>query len=128
MNARNDLYKNTVNEVGVRRIQQLNRADQKLYDHFSRKFDQAVNKFGTERMRHEVTRLRQKIRFYYNYCVGDAVTRNNSQIVRFVNLKKYNPVCKFLTNSELTLTNFIRSEQIKRHPGSVFENSTTLPV
>jgi len=126
MNARNDTYKNNVNEVGVRRIQQLNRADQMLYEHFSRKFDDAVRQFGRQRMQREVARLRQKTRFYYNYCVGDEVTHNNSEIVRFVNVKKYNPVCKFLTNSELSLTNFIRSEQLKRHPGSVFGNWTFL--
>ena len=124
MNARNVQYKNNVDQIGQNRIKELNRADQKLYEHFLQKFNHAVNRFGKQRMQGEVNRLKQKTRFYYRYCVGEAVTGNNSQIVRFVNMKKYNPMCKFLTNSELVLTNLIRKEQIQRHPGSVFDNNT----
>lgn len=113
-----------MSSVGLRRIRQLNRADQKLYEHFYKKFDSEVEKFGRLRMEREVARLKQKTHFYFNYCVGQTVTATSSQIVRFVNQKKHNPVCKFLTNSELALTNFIRSEQLNRYPGSVFSNST----
>lgn len=113
-----------MNEAGLQQIRRLNAADQALYDHFSRKFEAAVDRFGRRRMAAEVGRLRAKTAFYYRYCVGDTVTANNSQIVRFVNTRKYNAVCRFLTNSELSLTAFLRAEQLKRHPGSVYGNGT----
>ncbi|KAJ6217974.1 hypothetical protein RDWZM_009131 [Blomia tropicalis] len=127
LNARNVSYKHEMNDLTRKRLSELNNADQQLYDHFVAKFDRQVEQYGRRRMQHDVQRLKQKVKFYYNYCVRESVTKNNSQVIRFVNVKRYSPVCKFMTNSELSVTNFIRNEQLKRYPGSVFSVGITLP-
>ncbi|KAH9517076.1 Galactose-3-O-sulfotransferase [Dermatophagoides farinae] len=122
VNARNTNSKHHLNATGIKRIEQLNRADQMLYEHFTKKFEREVRKFGQKRMKREINTLRTRTKSYYELCVNKTITNSKSQIVRFVTRREDNLMCQFLTNNELSLTKFIRKEQIKRYPSSVFQN------
>ncbi|OTF77476.1 galactosylceramide sulfotransferase-like protein [Euroglyphus maynei] len=122
VNARNSNSKHKINAIATKRIEQLNRADQMLYEHFTKKFDREVRKFGQTRMKREIDALRNRTKSYYEFCVNKTITNANSQIVRFVTGRGDNLICQFLTNNELSLTKFIRKEQLKRYPSSVFQN------
>nr|XP_027204012.1 galactose-3-O-sulfotransferase 4-like [Dermatophagoides pteronyssinus] len=120
VNARNRNSKHKISSTGIKHIEELNHADQLLYDYFNKKFDSKVRKFGREKMKQEINELRRRTKLYYDYCVNKTITKNH--IIRFVSDREDNLQCQFLTNNELTLTYFIRNEQIKRYPLSVFQN------
>lgn len=94
-----------------------------LYEHFTHKFDRQVKKFGEKRMKKEIEKLKERRKHFYNLCVEKTIITNKSKIVRFITQNKHNLECQFLTYSELQLTEFIRKEQIKKHPGSVYQKS-----
>ncbi|KPM03166.1 galactosylceramide sulfotransferase-like protein [Sarcoptes scabiei] len=125
VNARDEKTKHPVNKIGDKRIRELNRADQMLYEYFSQKFDEKVQKFGRKRMAKEIEKLRDRIGIFYEFCVNKAfASEQSNNIIRFVTQRENNLLCQFLTHSELSLTKFIRTQQIKRFPLSVFQNST----
>lgn len=126
VNARKEKNKHQINELAARRIKELNKADQMLYEYFTNKFDRQVKKFGEKRMRKEIEKLKERRKYFYNLCVEKTITTDKSKIVKFITQNKHNLECQFLTYPELQLTEFIRKEQIKKHPGSVLQKSLYL--
>lgn len=123
MNARKASLKSNITEEGANKIRKLNKADQMLYEHFSAKFDSMVRNFGVKRMREEIKELHDITDYYFRYCVNTTVA-SNTAIVRFQNQKKNDLNCHFLTESELSLTSFIRDKQFAKNPWSIHPNKT----
>lgn len=120
VNARNDAAKHNITEAGYERLRKLNFADKLLYDHFAQKFAHQVEQFGVQRMKTEIERLQKKTKYFYDYCVDQTFVNRGYPVVGFLNQKKNDIMCNFLTNSELRITKFIRQQQLQRAPGSVY--------
>ena len=58
-----------IDPVWARKIREWNSLDTALYDHFEKKLDMAVEKYGRNRMNVEVSKLRSQLREVEEKCV-----------------------------------------------------------
>jgi hypothetical protein len=101
-------------QLAASRIRELNWADNELYNYFYEKFSLKVEAFGREKMSQEVIELKNRTKFWSDYCSDQSVKSES-----IINKQIGNMTCWFLTTGELALTDFIRVRQIERFPGSV---------
>lgn len=102
MDAEKTPYYNETSE----KIREYNQADQMLYDYFLRKLNDAIDKFGRERMAQEVEELKTWNKVWYDHCVGKISESNknvptdnraySSKVYSFV--LKDKPVARICTN------------------------------
>lgn len=78
-------------------------------------------------MQREVAELRQRTKFWYDFCVDETITNSDNKkkspvvsLVKITNKEKNNDTCSLLTAKELDFTKFLRIRQMKRYPGSMF--------
>ena len=62
-------YWGYIDPVWARKIREWNSLDTALYDHFEKKLDMAVEKYGRNRMNVEVSKLRSQLREVEEKCV-----------------------------------------------------------
>jgi hypothetical protein len=79
-----------------------------------KKFSLKVEAFGREKMRQEVIELKNRTKFWSDYCLNESVKSES-----VINEQIGNITCWFLTTEELALNDFLRMRQIERFPGSV---------
>ena len=63
-----------MNLLRARKIREWNSLDTALYDHFEKKLDLSVEKYGRGRMAGEVTRLRTQLREVEEKCVDVSIS------------------------------------------------------
>ena len=83
-------------------LEQWNRADMLLYDHFKRRFQESVEEYGIEKMREEVEKLND-----LNSKVMDVCTRRGS-LYGWPHIAYQ---CKLYAMDELDFINLLRNRQ-----------------
>lgn len=116
VNAR--IRKQEVGDLAIERIQYLNQADVKLYEHFLEKFKQKIASMDKQTLDSELEELKDRRKYWFDECV-DTTRHSRSNIVQF-NVKKDNLTCRLLTAKELELTKLIRDHQLKLYPDSIY--------
>ncbi|XP_075526608.1 galactosylceramide sulfotransferase-like, partial [Dermacentor variabilis] len=68
INARRAVYQRPPNGTLAADLRSLNALDVKLYEYFTRRFDERVQVFGRARMRRELRLLKQRTEYWYQQC------------------------------------------------------------
>ncbi|CAM1306314.1 Uncharacterised protein r2_g1608 [Pycnogonum litorale] len=116
--ARADITESVANQIRI-----VNMADQMIYEHFYKVFQQKVTEFGKEKMRREVEILRQRVKWWMEYCLEgiyddpNKLPPSSRMIVDDVKGYKMRAIladndCEFMTKSEMALTEEWRHRQI----------------
>ncbi|XP_064486303.1 galactosylceramide sulfotransferase-like isoform X2 [Ornithodoros turicata] len=117
INARLDKYKEELSPEVKKRLRQFNGGDVKLYDYFSKLFDQKVAEFGVDRMAEEVHELRSLRNAYYERCVDREDTldkvvpeQNRKEVIAFKK-KEDSELCRYMTLTELEFHDLLLKRQ-----------------
>lgn len=115
-NARAASAKKKLTSELKRDILKWNRADEMIYDHFYKRFEEKVDEFGKERMKSEVEELRQRTKLWTDYCIGSGNSTSqyvNGFIVMFKGNEELgtNKTCENLIKAEV---NYTQTMQIKQ--------------
>jgi galactosylceramide sulfotransferase/galactose-3-O-sulfotransferase 3 len=124
------------NQLVKNKLRLFNRADQMLYNHFYKKFELQVEKFGYERMKHEVEILKEETHKLYVKCVDKELLLsdllpNSSYILPKTKIlankvkNTTDPICWSLTAPELLYTDLLKQKQLYLFPDYWF---TTQPI
>ncbi|XP_022112249.1 galactose-3-O-sulfotransferase 2-like [Acanthaster planci] len=123
-NARSKSAVKTVPPKVAAKIRQWNYGDVKLYESFNRTFWQRVDAFGVDRMKEEVSKLRERNQYYKEHCIAE-VTNQNSRVwhpqgipIDSFLLRKEaagDTMCVRMAEPELLYTDHIRQVQKSRY-------------
>lgn len=105
----------------------FNRADQMLYNHFYKKFELEIEKFGFERMKQEIKILKEETHKLYLKCVDKELLLtdllpNNTYILPKTKIlankvkNTTDPICWSLTAPELLYTDLLKQKQLYLFP------------
>lgn len=121
-NARRNGEKEKLSTPTSNKVRDLNTADVILYNYFLTRHRENVYKFGEERMRREVSALRELSDEYYEHCVHTEVSGKDSrlefkeysaQVNGFILNNDTEEICRTLTMPELQFVNLVRKQQLK---------------
>ncbi|CAM1306313.1 Uncharacterised protein r2_g1607 [Pycnogonum litorale] len=114
-----------ITESLANQIRAVNMADQMIYEHFYKIFQQKAKDFGNEKLEREVSVLRQRVKWWMEYCLegiyDDPSKLPLSNRMQRGNVKGYkmrktlvDNDCEFMTKSEIALAwEWERRERIK---------------
>lgn len=83
VNARKPQYKERLSNDLQKRARLWNRADTLLYEHFHRRFQEKMRKYGLAQLNEDVKILRNVTNMWYNYCIQREISRNDTSDLRF---------------------------------------------
>lgn len=99
----------------ARKIREWNSLDASLYDHFEKKLDIAVEKFGRDKMSIEVNKLRSQLRDVEERCVDAYAQQRLTPWIRRIKLRrKSGDQCLKMTWGEVKFADHIRELQSER--------------
>jgi len=78
-----------VEPVQARKIREWNSLDTALYDHFEKKLDVAIEKYGRSRMQSEVAKLRSQLREVEEKCVDVSIEISHVTIGEFTLVRSF---------------------------------------
>jgi hypothetical protein len=104
-----------VEPVQARKIREWNSLDTALYDHFEKKLDVAIEKYGRSRMQSEVAKLRSQLREVEEKCVDAYAQQRLTPWIRRIKLRrKSGDQCLKMTWGEVKFADHIREIQLSR--------------
>ncbi|XP_023222369.1 galactose-3-O-sulfotransferase 4-like [Centruroides sculpturatus] len=112
VNARS--RKSVVTDKTREKLRRLNWMDQLLYDHFLKRFEDRVKRFGYSSLQNEVILLNQKRSIWYDYCVKETRSYSDgvrAKVVTYIRNQNFNDSCASLTRSELDYIDYLRKKQ-----------------
>ena len=113
----NPAYIHNLTLTEKKSIRALNWADTQLYNHFKRKFELLVKRFGRKRMDREVNELRDKSRKWYQMCENITnVSTNDLLKDEFKKIQTKESLCCILKAPEMNLTDLVRRRQDEKYP------------
>ncbi|XP_072140481.1 galactosylceramide sulfotransferase-like [Dermacentor andersoni] len=118
INARRTVYQRPPNGTLAADLRSLNAVDVKLYEYFTRRFDERVQSFGRARMRRELRLLKQRTEYWYQQCVAQENERgkkaHQSLMLTYRVKNKTSHLCGLMTLHEMTFTQRLRTIQLER--------------
>ncbi len=121
------------------KLRLFNKADQMLYNHFYQKFELQIEKFGFERMKHEIEILKEETHRLYTKCVDKQLLLsdllpNSSYILPKTKIlanklkNTTDPICWSLTAPELLYTDLLKQKQLYLFPNNWFTTQPTIEL
>lgn len=99
----------------AKKIREWNSLDTALYDHFEKKLDMAIEKYGRDRMSLEVNKLRAELRDVEEKCVDTYAQQRLTPWIRRIKLRrKSGDQCLKMTWGEVKFADHIRDLQSYR--------------
>ncbi|KAH6921545.1 hypothetical protein HPB50_002184 [Hyalomma asiaticum] len=118
INARTTLYQRPPSGPLADDLRSLNAVDVKLYDYFTKRFDERVQSFGRQRMQRELQLLQNRTEYWYQECVAreNRVGRKAQQSLMLIYQVKSNSsrICDLMTLGEVRFTQRLRTIQLRR--------------
>ncbi|XP_072142206.1 galactosylceramide sulfotransferase-like [Dermacentor andersoni] len=118
-NARQTSYRRPPSGRLAAQLRELNAADVQLYEHFARRFEQRVRRFGPRRMARELRLLEQRTRHWHERCVRDTRPADDdargfwvsAKVLTFRPKNDSSLECARMTLPELVFTERLRKKQ-----------------
>jgi len=99
----------------AKKIREWNALDTALYDHFEKKLDMAVERYGRDRMSEQVNNLRAQLREVEEKCVDTYAQQRLTPWIRRIKLRrKSGDQCLKMTWGEVKFADHIRDLQQSR--------------
>lgn len=99
----------------AKKIREWNALDTALYDHFEKKLDMAVERYGRDRMSLQVNKLREQLRDVEEKCVDTYAQQRLTPWIRRIKLRrKSGDQCLKMTWGEVKFADHIRDLQSSR--------------
>ncbi|XP_013771935.1 galactose-3-O-sulfotransferase 4-like [Limulus polyphemus] len=121
LNARSDKFVKPITADIRQRLQEINSADQVLYNFFKKRLAEKIHEFGKRKIVASVKKLKKRRQEWFNYCVqGENLLINTEEAkkvyyanpkVMKLKPKEDNVTCKKMTDQELYYTNKLRKKQ-----------------
>ncbi|XP_075534875.1 galactosylceramide sulfotransferase-like [Dermacentor variabilis] len=80
LNARQSDFRRSRSAELTAELRALNSVDTLLYEYFTKRFERHVEAFGRRRMKKEVYLLERRMSFWYQRCVEETISTNNTKI------------------------------------------------
>ncbi|XP_065288650.2 galactosylceramide sulfotransferase-like isoform X2 [Dermacentor albipictus] len=80
LNARQSDFRRSLSAELTAELRALNSVDTLLYEYFTQRFERHIEAFGRLRMKKEVYLLERRMSFWYQRCVGETISTNNTKI------------------------------------------------
>ncbi|XP_026809716.1 galactosylceramide sulfotransferase-like isoform X2 [Rhopalosiphum maidis] len=114
LNSRNNTYKEILSNNNVRRLQQINMADNMLYQRFLLKFKEMIKKYGIEKLKKGIKRLMSINQEILEMCVQSVTNKGYARTISYKLKANTNAKCKYIAINELKYTSYLREIQYEK--------------
>ncbi|XP_050421563.1 galactosylceramide sulfotransferase-like [Adelges cooleyi] len=113
LNTRNKIFKKKLTEFDRVRLNQINKADYMLYNHFKDKFKTKIKEYGVDKMKKHIGELIGINQGIMDRCVLAKTDKGYGRTISY-ELKNNDTFCQYYVILELKYTSLLRSIQYNR--------------
>jgi len=114
LNTRNNSYMKILTDNDVNKLQQINMADNMLYNRFLQLFKEKIKAFGVEKLKRGISKLMFINQEIIEQCVKSTTNQGYARTMSYKLKEKANINCKYIAMNELKYTSFLRKIQYER--------------